>query len=624
LARNDVTYSRRRDMIREPLAEAARVGRRQRLDHLSREVKTWWRFVRLVFPYFDKVTIMMLLIVVGVPLAEIGVFLNRYQIDEVILNTDKPVVDRLHLFLLVLAMQFGLWAINHGFSVIQQIMGFYLNLKVTIDVKRMFYNHLNKLSLGFLRTRPVGEHMFRTESDTSGGREGLIFMITSDIPELFRLVYSVTWAGVLLSLVDWRLTAILLLYTFPYTGAAYYMYTRLKGAIRQQKIQDQRVYAFLRDGIAGFKEVKGFGRIRYQLLRYTHQVLNERRAAWKLAWLQMATNRLVLWSLNFLMTNGFWIYTVIQCMRGHLSYGEFLVTLQLASRFEGPLENLVRLIQGIRLQLVPAERVLETLDVKPDIVDAPDAVPMPPIQGGIEFRNVTFTYDSAQPALNGLNLSIKPGEKIALVGPAGAGKTTTLYLLLRLFEPQEGQILVDGRDIRTVQQRSLKDQLAVVLQETFLFGGTVADNIRYGNLLATPAQIRRAAELAGLGDFIESLPEKYDQDLAEGRKLSGGQRQRMGLARALARDPRILLLDEATAALDSRTEARIMENIHQVARGRTTIIISHRLITITDCDRILVMDQGRIVEEGTHEQLLQRNGLYKRMWDEQTRQEAAA
>jgi len=402
------------------------------------------------------------------------------------------------------------------------------------------------------------------------------------------------------------------------------MYTQQKGALREQRIQGQRLHAMLRDGVAGYKVVKGFGRIQYQLMRYTSQVIKERRAWWALTMFQIITTRVVLWAFQFLMQNGIWIYTIMQCMKGYLSYGEFLITLQLAQKFETPLQDLIKLVQGIRMQLVPAERVLETLDVAPDIVDAPDAIPMPPIKGKIEFRNVNFSYVPGIPVLRNLSLTIRPGESVALVGPTGAGKTTMMYLLLRLFEPQEGQILVDDIDIRRVNLSTLKDQLAVVLQETFLFGGSFADNIRYGNLKASDQQVARAAQMADIHEFIASLPDGYNHDLGEGKKLSGGQQQRMGIARGLVRNPAILMLDEATAALDSLTESHIVQTVEKVMQGRTTLVISHRLITITGADRIVVLDNGQISDEGKHRDLLKRGGLYKRMWDEQTRGEVKA
>jgi len=588
-------------------------------DRFRREAHTFARFIRFLWPYKDKVILMMLLIIVGVPLGEIGLFMYRYLVDEVILNEEGPFSQRLKIFYIVLGIQLIMWIIHHSFSVVRQIFSYYLDLKVSLDLKRLFYNHLHTLSLSFLRTRPIGEHMFRAESDISGGgRSGLLYMITDDVPQVFRIMYSVVWAAALLSMVDWRITLLIFLYIVPYSIGAQYFYTKLKRTLRENKIEGQRVHAQLRDAIAGAKVVKGFGRIEYQIYKYTRQLIRERRVYWKYFFLSIATHHGLLWALRFVVTNAIWLYAFWRCMTGYLSYGECIVTIALSRRFERPLEEMVRLIQQIRLQLVPAERVLETLDVEPEIVDTPGAITMPPIKGKVEFRNVTFEYIPGVPVLREVNFAIEPGESVAFVGPSGAGKSTIMYLLLRLYEPKGGQILIDDIDIRTVRMFSFQQQIGVVLQETFLFGGSFADNIRYGKLKATAEEVIRAAKTADLHDFIMSQPDGYDRDLGEGKKLSGGQQQRLGIARAIVRDPRILILDEATSSLDSRIESRIINTIYKAMKGRTTLMISHRLVTVTHCDRILVVDKGQIIESGTHEELLKSGGLYKTMWAEQT------
>ena len=304
-------------------------------------------------------------------------------------------------------------------------------------------------------------------------------------------------------------------------------------------------------------------------------------------------------------------------MTGELSIGEFSVVFFLARQFEGPMERMIRLIQSIRLQLVQAERVLQTLDVQPEISDAPDASTIPSLSGTIEFRNVGFEYESGQPVLENINITIRPGERVAFVGPSGSGKTSMLYLILRLYDPTTGSVLVDGHDLKDVRLLSYRNQLGVVLQDTFLFSGTVRENIRYGNLKASDADVEEAARMAALYDAVIAHPEGFERDLGEGTRLSGGQKQRIGIARALIRDPAVFILDEATSNLDSRSEEHVMDTIWNVSEGRTTVMVSHRLMTVQKADRIYVLDQGRIVENGTHDDLLSANGLYRRIWDEQ-------
>ncbi len=606
--------------VDKELVEAGKIGRASRLDKIGREFKTFLRFVKLLLPYKGKAILIMLLILVAVPLGEIGLFLGRVVVDDIVLNFDKPIGERLTLFYIILGVQLLFWILHHSMGVLRQVFGFYLDMKISLKLRRTFYNHLHTLSLGFLRTRPVGEHMYRTTSDTTGGgRNGVVYMITDDIPQAFSLLYRIAWASALLIMVDWVLAAVVFVYMIPYTGLSHYLFTRLKGTMRQLKVQQQRVAALLRDGIKGVKTIKGFGRIDLQVFKYTRQIYEERRIWWKYSMLAILTHQVVLWLIHQIVTQGLWIYAVHRVMTGHLSIGEYMVVFRLVNHLERPLEEFIKLLQGIRMQLVPAERLLETLDVEPDIVDAPDAIRMPPVQGKVEFRDVHFEYEPGEPVLQGFNLTIKPGESVAFVGPSGAGKSTVMYLLLRLYEPQSGQILVDDIEVDRVKIDTLKEQMGVVLQETHLFGGSFADNIRYGKLRATHEEVMHAADMADIHEFITSLPDGYDRDLGEGLKLSGGQQQRLGIARALVRDPRILVLDEATASLDSKIERRIVGTIEKVMRGRTSLMISHRMVTVTGCDRIVVINEGKVYEHGTHEQLLAQGGLYKQMWDEQTR-----
>ncbi len=592
--------------------KTGQVARQERAQH---EWRTFWRFFRYIYPYKSKVILGMLLVIVGVPLGEIGVFLTRYLVDDVILNTDASLTQRLNLFFIVVGIQALLWFISHVFSVVRQVIAWYIDMKVTIHLRTIFYDHLHRLSLGFFRTRPVGEHMYRNTSDIGGG---LITMITDNVPDFITIVYQIVWTGILLSVVDWRLTAFIFLYAFPYTALSHYFYTRLQDTQRDQRMQGQYVTALLRDGVAGAKTVKGYGRILWSVRRYAARLVEARRFHLRYVFLSVIANHGVLWGLTIVLEYSMWLYVAYQTMYGRLSIGEFSVVYFLARQFEIPMQRAVQLIQNTRLQLVPAERMLETLDVKPEIQDAPDAVPMPPLKGRIEFRDVNFEYISGTPVLSDIRLTIEPGQRVAFVGPSGSGKSTLLYLLLRLYEPTSGQVLVDGLDIRSVKMLSYRNQLGVVLQETFLFGGTVAENIRYGKLKATDEEVQRAARMAELHDFIASHPDGYNRHLGEGTRLSGGQKQRFGIARALVRDPAILVLDAPTASLDTLVEGNVMETIRKVSKGRTAVMVATRLVTVTDVDAIYVLDRGRIVERGTHEHLLALNGLYRRMWDEQT------
>ncbi len=583
-------------------------------ERANREWETFWRFFKYLYPHKTKVILGMLFIMVGVPLREISVFVNRYLVDDVILNIDLPVDRRLQLLFIVFGIKFLMYVISNVSQITRRILGWYIDMKVTIHLRTIFYDHLHKLSLGFLQSRPIGEHMYRSTADVGGG---LITMITDDVPNAITIAYRIIWTGIILSLVDPWLTLLIFLYSFPYTALSHYFYTRLQRVRWDMRMQAQYLRTILRDGIAATKTVKGFGRTRWSARRYASTFIENRRYWIKYRVLHIFTHQGVLWFLSEGVEKVMWLYVGYHTMTGELSIGEFSVVFFLARQFEGPMERMIRLIQSIRLQLVQAERVLQTLDVQPQISDAPDASTMPSLSGTIEFRNVGFEYVSGQPVLENINITIRPGERVAFVGPSGSGKTSMLYLILRLYDPTTGSILVDGLDLKNVRLLSYRNQLGVVLQDTFLFSGTVRENIRYGNLKASDADVEEAARMAALYDAVTAHPEGFERDIGEGTRLSGGQKQRMGIARALVRDPAVFILDEATSNLDSRSEEHVMDTIWNVSEGRTTVMVSHRLMTVQKADRIYVLDQGRIVENGTHDDLLSANGLYRRIWDEQ-------
>lgn len=565
--------------------------------------RVFWRFFPYLYPVKDKALLMVLMTFIGVPLTQISVFMGRYLVDEVILATQKPVSWRLWAFFFITGLQALMWLIWRVMAYVRQVMSLAITVKVEIPLRRRFYAHLQQLSLNFLRTRPVGEHMYRT-----GEVGGLLPLIRDDAINLVDIVYRMLWGAVLVSLIDWKVTVLVLLYIVPYTIMAHYSYNYLQRVNAEARIWGQRATSVLRDSVAGVKTVKGFGRTDYQLLKYTRRLVDSRRVGVKWTFLSILTHHFVLWTYLVLVGKIKWIYIGYQTMIGNLTIGEFSVMFWLIWQLEGPMRKIVQHLQNIRMRLVPAMRVLETLDVQPEIQEPERARSMPRVIGKVEFRNVRLAYIPGQPVLQDVSLTVEPGTFAALVGPSGAGKSSLLYLLLRLFDFSAGEVLVDGFSIKTVRLRSLLDQVGVVLQETFLFGGTVGDNLRYGELHATEEEALRAVRLAGLEEFVAKLPHGLDTHLGEGTRLSGGERQRLGLARALIRNPRLLILDEPTAFLDSRTETGIMDTFREVRKDRTTLMVSHRLVPIRDADRIYVFRAGRIVEQGVHEELVSLGG----------------
>jgi ABC-type multidrug transport system fused ATPase/permease subunit len=303
---------------------------------------------------------------------------------------------------------------------------------------------------------------------------------------------------------------------------------------------------------------------------------------------------------------------------GTLSLGIVVAFLSYVTRFFVPIRELSQLYTTMQSAMAGGERVLELLDTSPEIVDRPDAIEMPPIEGRIELRHVTFAYRDDEPVLCDINLLVELGQTLALAGPTGAGKTSISNLIARFYEVDEGAVLVDDIDVRDVRQRSLRAQMGIVPQDPFLFPGTIADNIRFGRPEASDEQVREAAKLANVHPFIECLPEGYDTEVQEGGiNVSLGQRQLLCIARAVLADPAILILDEATSSVDTITEALIQEALDRLLAGRTAVVIAHRLSTIRNADLICVIDEGEIVERGSHEALLAREGLYRELYERQ-------
>jgi subfamily B ATP-binding cassette protein MsbA len=314
-------------------------------------------------------------------------------------------------------------------------------------------------------------------------------------------------------------------------------------------------------------------------------------------------------------------WQVISAQLGTAVFFMFLVVLQRAG---SQLSRLGRIRVAIQQALGAGERVFELLETESEVVEAPNAEVLPPVRGEVTFEHVTLRYRGGEEALRDVSFTIRPGEVVALVGPSGAGKTSLANLILRFYDPTEGTIHIDGRDLRRVTLSSLRGQVGTVPQETLLFGGTVHDNIVYGRIQATRDEVIAAAAAANADEFIAALPAGYDTPVGErGVKLSGGQRQRIAIARALLRNPRILILDEATSSLDAESEALVQEALERLMEGRTTLVIAHRLSTIRHADRILVLSDGRIVEEGTHIDLIRRQGVYSRLYERQIREQDA-
>lgn len=503
--------------------------------------------------------------------------------------------------------------IKGAFSYARHYLMAFTGQRVVVRLRNQLYEQLQRMSLSFHESHRTGELLARITNDV-----GLIqASISSGLADL--LYQSLYLAGVLAALfyLHWRL-ALLTLTIFPL--AAFVVARageRIRGVSRrvQEKVAD--LTAVLHENLAGIRVIKAFTMEEREAARFAGENEASFRAVMRSEQALAALGPLIEQIFTVALALVIW-YGGAEVIKGRLEASELLTFFTLIAMAGSPLTALTNTFSGFQQALTASERVFQVLDAEPDIKDAPEATALPRLSGRVEFRDVTFAYREGQPVLSHVNLDVQPGEVVALVGPSGAGKTSLVNLIPRFYDPTEGQILVDGHDLRTVTAASLRSQIGLVPQETLLFSVSIRENIAYGRPGATEEEIVAAAKAANAHDFITALPNGYDTLVGErGATLSGGQRQRIAIARAILRDPRILILDEATSALDTESERLIQEALERLMKGRTTFVIAHRLSTIQNAHRIVVLAEGEIREQGTHQELLLRGGLYRRLYEQQ-------
>ena len=493
-----------------------------------------------------------------------------------------------------------------GLTLVRRLVAGRVSLAVEFDLRERVYAHLQALELGFFDTQQTGQLMSRATVDLQSIRfflgYGLIFLTQNALTIVLA-------SAVMIAIKPWL--AALALLPVPFVVLAAMRFNRLsRPAVQEVQQRIAELTAEAEESISGIRIVKAFAREEHMLMRF-------RRSVSRVFDQNVYATRLRAFyspMLGFIPSLGLAVVLLLggrQVISGGLTLGEFTAFYTYLMMLMGPMRMLGMSLGMAQRAVASGNRLFEILDREPRVTSPPDAPPLPEGPGKVEFRDVTLRYDGAAPSLADVNLEVPAGRTVALVGPTGSGKTSLVALIARLYDPSDGAVLVDGADVRSVDVASLRGSVAFVADESFLFSATVAENIAYARPTATATEIEQAARRAQAHDFISRLPDGYDTVVGErGQTLSGGQRQRVAIARALIADPRILILDDATSSVDARTEAAIKRGLREVMEGRTTFVVAHRLSTISLADEIVVMDAGRVVDRGRHDELLERCPLY--------------
>ena len=562
------------------------------------------KLYQYVAPYWKQMALAALSLTIWSLISLALPYSAQHLVDSVFVTFSRPELNRIALIMV------GLFIFQAGLGYIQNYLLLFLGQRVIADLRLAIQQHLLYLPLRFYKDSRVGEIVSRVTNDVTT----LQVVLTETPIALLRQIITIVGGITLMLVMNWRLTLWIFAIIPPIILLAIFYGRRVEKLSTQVQDRLASAIAALEESISGIRIVKSFTQERYEQKRFKDRIEKTFDST-------MDRTKLRAAFIPLISLLGFFAVTAIIWIGGQfvinktLTPGELVAFLFYMFMVAAPLGEFAGVYSQVREANGAAARIFEIMQAPIEPPQLTDAETLPPIHGEVRFHDVSFGYEADDLVLDKINIDVQPSEVIALVGPSGVGKTTMVNLIPRFFDPTEGWIEIDGHNLMDVTLQSLRSQIGLVPQETFLFGGTVADNIAYGNLNADREAIIAASQAAYAHDFIEKLPEGYDTEVGErGLKLSAGQRQRIAIARALLKDPRVLILDEATSALDSESEKMVQKALEVLMQNRTTFVIAHRLSTIKNADRILVMKDGRIIEQGSHEALLAQGGLYHHLW----------
>ncbi|WP_304270727.1 lipid A export permease/ATP-binding protein MsbA [Phascolarctobacterium succinatutens] len=540
-------------------------------------------------------------------------FVIKDMVDQVLSEKNTTMLNWIVLSIIVVFVIRGI--AYYGQSYLMN----YVGQRVIIDIRKAVFEKLQRLSMSFYDKHKTGTIMSYVTNDVSALQSAMVDNVVEMITETVILVASI----VMMIYLDWKL----FLVTFATFPVVLFFIDNFGKRIRKSgsRIQEAAadITSVLQEVASSPRVIKSFVREGYEVDRFDKENMNNFRANMKYAQLSSTLTP----TIEFVAAVGVSIilwYGGNSVINGSITAGSLVAFLTYAVNISNPIKRLSRVIGNIQKALAAAQRVFDVLDLPEDIKNAPDAKALPKVKGDVRFNDVSFAYNENEEVLSHVSFEVKPGEMVAFVGPSGAGKSTVASLLPRFYDAINGSITIDGQDIRKVTLDSLREQVGIVPQETVLFNGSVYDNILYGRLDATREEVEAAAKAANAHDFIMQLPDGYETMLGDrGMNISGGQRQRISIARAILKNPQILILDEATSALDTESERVVQEALDRLMVGRTSFVIAHRLSTIKNADKIMVLEKGQLIEQGNHDELMAMDGLYAHLYKIQYRSKEA-